>query len=69
MRPGSHSKTLEELPSIVLHMPALFSRDLGIILEVKDKEASCLRLYNKYFTKKHENDKLSWHLNSLYQKL
>ncbi len=49
LRKGAHSKTLNRLPSYVLKIPHLLKTPLDIMLEVKDKEISVLKMYHKYF--------------------
>lgn len=67
-RRGSHGKTIDFLPPIVLFLPKILQRDVDCILEVKDKEISVLKMYKKYFSKieKQYNDgynKIYWQLN------
>lgn len=50
LRRGAHSATLNELPLYVLRLPTILKTDIDIMLEVKDKEVSVLKMYYKYFT-------------------
>ncbi|EJN41096.1 endonuclease for the repair of UV-irradiated DNA [Acanthamoeba polyphaga lentillevirus] len=49
LRRGAHSKTINELPEYLFRIPDMFQTSLDIMLEVKDKEKSVLKMYFKYF--------------------
>lgn len=49
LRRGAHSKTINRLPLYIFRLPGMFKTPLDIMLEVKDKEISVLKLYYRYF--------------------
>lgn len=49
LRFGAHSKTLNRVPKYVFKLPIMLQTPLDIMLEVKDKEVSVLKIYYKYF--------------------
>lgn len=66
-RRGSHGKTIDFLPLMLLKLPQILQQNVDCILEVKDKESSVLKNYRKYFKRieiVNENGygKIDWHL-------
>jgi UV DNA damage endonuclease len=50
-RKGSHSKTINSIPKYILDIPLKFKVNFDLMLEVKDKEKSVIKMYKKYFDK------------------
>lgn len=46
---GAHSKTLNKIPKYLFLLPKIYKTNLDIMLEVKDKEQSVFKIYDKYF--------------------
>lgn len=69
LRKGSHSKSVHSLPKWVFKLPYQFNTTIYLMLEVKDKEESVLRIYNKYFNKIPVNNIIEWKLKPEYYKL
>lgn len=64
LRKGSHSQSVNSLPTWLLHLPTLLGiPGVDIMLEVKDKERSVLRMYDKYFTRRSDDGRVEWVLN------
>lgn len=68
LKKGSHSKSVTELPELLLEISQKFKRDIYIMLEVKNKEQSVLCILNKYFVKQIINNKVEWILDTKYIK-
>ena len=62
-RRGAHSKSVSDLPLYVLLMPRLLSSPIDVMLEVKDKQESTLRLYQRYFTVQLTDGRIDYVLN------
>ncbi|AYV83114.1 MAG: putative UV-damage endonuclease [Hyperionvirus sp.] len=64
LRKGAHSKTVTKIPKWLLLLPQTMKINrLDIMLEVKDKELSVLKIYNKFFHKTFVKGKLIYVLN------
>lgn len=46
---GAHSKTILQFSTYLLSLPSILQMPLDIMLEVKDKELSVLKIYYQYF--------------------
>lgn len=69
LRKGAHSKTLDKLPHYILRIPQKFGIDLDIMLEVKDKERSVLKMYKKYFKSRlGDNGRVYYNIKAKYLK-
>lgn len=66
LRKGSHSDAVYSLPSWIFKVIKRFNIELNIMLEVKDKEQSTLRLLNKYFDKNNINNQIEWTIKPQY---
>lgn len=65
---GSHSKSVDILPNLILNFTKKYNCDLDIMLEVKDKEMSLLHLLDKYFTEyKNDDYSVDWKLKKKYR--
>jgi UV DNA damage endonuclease len=51
-RRGAHSLTISSIPTYLFEIPFTYGIGLDIMLEVKDKDVSVLKIYNKYFNAK-----------------
>jgi len=68
MKLGSHSMTINKIPRWVFILPKLCKCDVYIMLEVKDKEVSVLKMLDKYFRLVNKNDRIQWYPKKLINK-
>lgn len=68
LRRGAHSKTLDRIPRYLFRLPYLFQTKLDMMLEVKDKDISVLKMYYKYFNiKVNKKGKVLYYLKDKYK--
>ena len=70
LRKGSHSQSVSTLPMWIFKVIKRFNIELHIMLEVKDKEQSTIRLLNKYFDKTIDNNgRIQWLLKQKFRNI
>lgn len=69
LRKGSHSDAVYSLPLWIFRVINKLQTPLHIMLEVKDKEQSTLRILNKYFYQDIVDSKIYWNLKPKYTNL
>jgi len=65
-RRGAHSSTLSKIPRYYLTIPRIFQTPIDFMLEVKDKEKSVFKIYEKYFKIHMENGKVTYSIRRKY---